>query len=62
MIRRTRGHRVLISRIRSCLLCAVSNGLHTIAWIVRDNTGATHGIGGRFFTVANSLAHGVRGS
>jgi hypothetical protein len=31
----------------------MSNGLHTIAWIVRDNTGATQGIGSRFFSVAN---------
>jgi hypothetical protein len=31
----------------------LANGLHTIAWIVHDNTGATQGIGSRFFTVAN---------
>jgi hypothetical protein len=31
----------------------LANGIHTIAWIVRDNTGATQGIGSRFFTVAN---------
>jgi hypothetical protein len=31
----------------------LTNGMHTIAWIVRDNTGATQGIGSRFFTVAN---------
>ena len=31
----------------------MSNGLHSIAWIVRDNTGATQGVGSRFFSVAN---------
>jgi hypothetical protein len=31
----------------------LSNGLHTIAWVVRDSVGATQGIGSRFFTVAN---------
>ena len=31
----------------------LTNGLHSIAWVVRDNTGATQGIGSRFFTVAN---------
>jgi hypothetical protein len=31
----------------------MSNGLHSIAWVVRDNTGATQGIGSRFFTVDN---------
>ena len=31
----------------------LTNGLHTIAWIVRDNMGATSGIGARFFTVIN---------
>ena len=31
----------------------LSNGVHTIAWIVRDNTGAAAGVGSRFFTVAN---------
>jgi hypothetical protein len=32
---------------------AFANGLHTIAWIVHDNRGATQGIGSRFFVVAN---------
>jgi hypothetical protein len=31
----------------------LSNGLHSIFWIVRDNTGAAAGIGSRYFTVAN---------
>ena len=32
---------------------ALTNGLHTIAWIVRDNGNRIQGIGSRFFTVAN---------
>jgi hypothetical protein len=32
---------------------ALSNGLHTIAWVVRDNAGNAKGIGSRFFTVQN---------
>ena len=32
---------------------ALTNGLHTIAWVVTDNQGATEGIGSRFFTVSN---------
>ena len=31
----------------------LNNGAHTIAWVVRDSTGATQGIGSRFFTVLN---------
>jgi len=31
----------------------LANGVHTLAWVVRDNSGATQGIGSRFFTVAN---------
>jgi hypothetical protein len=31
----------------------LSNGVHTIAWIVRDGNGGAQGIGSRFFTVAN---------
>ena len=31
----------------------LTNGLHTIAWIVRDNQGGTAGIGARFFRVVN---------
>lgn len=31
----------------------LTNGVHTIAWVVRDSAGATQGIGSRFFTVAN---------
>ena len=30
-----------------------ANGLHTISWTVTDNTGATEGIGSRYFTVSN---------
>jgi len=32
---------------------ALSDGVHTIAWVVHDSLGATQGIGSRFFTVAN---------
>ncbi len=32
---------------------ALTNGMHTISWIVTDNQGATEGIGSRFFTVSN---------
>jgi hypothetical protein len=43
----------------------LSNGIHTIVWVVSDNQGATEGIGSRFFTVSNgagaaSAAHRVR--
>ena len=31
----------------------LSNGMHTIAWVVRDNAGHASGIGSRFFTVSN---------
>ena len=31
----------------------LTNGLHTIFWVVRDSSGAAQGIGSRFFTVAN---------
>jgi hypothetical protein len=31
----------------------LTNGLHSIAWVVHDNMGATEGIGSRFFTVDN---------
>jgi hypothetical protein len=31
----------------------LSNGVHTIAWVVRDNMGRAQGIGSRFFTVSN---------
>ena len=33
---------------------ALSNGVHTLAWVVTDNLGAAAGIGSRFFTVSNS--------
>lgn len=29
------------------------NGVHTIAWVVRDSLGRTQGIGSRYFAVAN---------
>jgi hypothetical protein len=32
----------------------LTNGVHTIAWVVRDTGGNASGIGSRFFTVANS--------
>jgi hypothetical protein len=31
----------------------LSNGLHSIAWVVRDNLGRAQGIGSRYFTVIN---------
>ncbi len=31
----------------------LTNGVHTIAWIVTDSSGASQGVGSRFFTVAN---------
>jgi hypothetical protein len=31
----------------------LANGVHTIAWIVRDNIGRADGIGSRYFTVFN---------
>ena len=31
----------------------MSNGLHTISWVVRDNAGAVQGVGSRFFRVQN---------
>ena len=33
---------------------ALTNGLHTIAWSVTSNLGATVGVGSRYFTVANN--------
>ncbi len=30
-----------------------ANGVHTIAWLVRDSVGNAQGIGSRFFTIAN---------
>ena len=32
---------------------AMSNGLHTISWVVQDDAGAVQGIGSRFFLVQN---------
>ena len=34
----------------------MTNGLHTIAWVVRDTAGHAQGIGSRFVTVRNELA------
>ncbi len=31
----------------------LSNGLHTISWVVRDDAGAFQGVGSRFFSVQN---------
>jgi hypothetical protein len=31
----------------------LSNGVHTIAWVVVDSGGNASGIGSRYFTVAN---------
>jgi hypothetical protein len=47
---RNTGHAVGYFSIDTTTL---SNGVHTIAWVVRDSSGATQGIGSRFFTVAN---------
>ena len=33
---------------------AYTNGVHTIAWSVRDDAGNTDGIGSRFFSIANT--------
>jgi YVTN family beta-propeller protein len=33
----------------------LTTGLHTISWIVTDNTGAIEGIGSRFFSVSNGV-------
>ena len=33
---------------------ALTDGLHTISWVVTDNQGSSEGIGSRYFTVANS--------
>ena len=32
----------------------LANGVHTIAWVVRDNAGNASGIGSRYFTVFNA--------
>jgi hypothetical protein len=40
---------------------AITNGIHTIAWIVSDTGGNSDGIGSRYFTVQNSGNSGVRG-
>jgi hypothetical protein len=37
----------------------LSNGLHTISWVVSDNGGRTDGIGSRYFSVLNSGLGGV---
>ncbi len=34
----------------------LSNGVHTIAWVVTDNLGAADGVGSRYFTVSNGAA------
>ena len=31
----------------------LTNGVHTIAWVVRDSLGRAQGIGSRYFTVQN---------
>jgi hypothetical protein len=44
----------------------LTNGLHTIAWVVTSNTNQSDGIGSRYFTVSNgsagSVGSGVQGS
>lgn len=34
----------------------LTNGIHTISWIVADDQGATEGIGSRYFTVSNGAS------
>jgi hypothetical protein len=36
----------------------LSNGVHTIYWIVTDNLGAADGVGSRYFTVSNPCSGG----
>jgi len=31
----------------------LSNGVHTIEWVARDNAGNAQGMGSRYFTVKN---------
>ena len=38
----------------------LTNGIHTISWVVTDNTGNTSGLGSRFFNVLNTSAATVR--
>ncbi|HVJ26879.1 MAG TPA: IPT/TIG domain-containing protein [Vicinamibacterales bacterium] len=38
---------------------SLSDGLHTIAWLVTDNTGAADGIGSRYFTVSGGVTGAV---
>jgi Tol biopolymer transport system component len=37
---------------------SLTNGLHTIQWVVTDDQGATEGLGSRFFTVSNGVGGG----
>jgi hypothetical protein len=37
----------------------MTNGLHTIVWVVTDSGGATDGIGSRYFTVSNGAGGSV---
>lgn len=39
----------------------LTNGLHTIAWAVTDNQGATEGLGSRYFTVSNGTTGSIVG-
>jgi hypothetical protein len=41
---------------RSIDTSALSNGLHTIVWVVTDNAGETQGIGSRYFNVVNGTS------
>jgi hypothetical protein len=42
--------------VRTLDTTTLTNGLHTIAWSVTDNLGASTGIGSRFFTVSNGAS------
>ena len=39
--------------VRTFSSLPLSNGVHTIAWVVTDNQGGAAGVGSRYFTVAN---------
>ena len=36
---------------------SLSNGVHTIAWVVTDNKGDAAGVGSRYFTVSNGALY-----
>jgi hypothetical protein len=38
----------------------LADGLHTLSWVVTDNTGVTEGLGSRYFRVSNGGVNSVR--